>query len=272
MAKFNAYDDVTNRIIAALERGAAPWVKPWTVEGGLCAFPENAKSQKNYRGINVLLLWVAGNVGGYRDHRWCTFKQAQALGGVVRKGEKGTRIVFWTFNIKCESCSTWTTDKKRNCKKCGAPLDRNKKVPTLRLFTVFNAEQCDDLNIPALPTPEPIEVNEDANNLEDYPHALHVATSTGADIKHVGDVAGYSPARDSIRMPDLAKFDTVEAYYSTILHELAHWTGNKDRCDRDLSSRFGENAYAAEELIAEMSSAFTCAATGVPGSSSPTII
>lgn len=231
------YQSVTDRIVAALEAGAAPWIKPWANDRSGGTMPHNAVSGRGYHGINVLLLWGAEQANGYTSPAWLTFKQAADCGGNVRKGEKGTQIVFWRFRQVTDSA----TGETRN-------------VPMLRTFYVFNIAQCEDLELPKRRNVrEPIGPTEiDA-----------LIALTGADISHGGDVACYMPSRDAISMPHRAAFKTIDGYHATLLHELTHWTGHKSRCARDLSGRFGNAAYAAEELIAEMGSAFLCATLGV---------
>ncbi len=228
------YQSVTDRIVAALEAGTVPWVQPWRNDRSGGALPHNAVTRRAYHGINVPLLMMSGHA----SPQWLTFKQAADCGGHVRKGERGTQIVFWRFRQVRDSES-----------------GEVRMVPMLRSYYVFNVAQCDDIELPTRRNArEPIAPTQiDA-----------LVDRTGAAITHGGDVACYSPSRDTINMPNRAAFKTLHDYHSTLLHELTHWTGHASRCARDLSGRFGNQAYAAEELIAEMGSAFLCAALNVP--------
>ena len=230
------YESVTARIIAALESGAAPWIRPWKSDGTGGALPHNATTGRAYHGINTILLWGASCA--YGSNGWLTFKQCQARGGHVRAGEKGTQIVFWKF---FESKEKDDDGKAR-------------KIPMLRTYYVFNIAQCDDLQLASRPRAEPI-----------GPTELDAAIALiGADIRYGGDAACFSPAGDFIAVPNREAFKSLAHYHATLLHELTHWSGHKARLDRDLSGRFGNAAYAAEELIAEIGSAFLCASLGQP--------
>jgi antirestriction protein ArdC len=231
------YQSVTDRIIAALEAGTAPWVKPWRNDGSGGALPHNAVTRRGYHGINVALLWMEEHARGYSSPQWLTFKQAADAGGHVRKGEKGTQIVFWQFRA--------LKDRETG---------EDRRVPMLKTYYVFNVAQCEDVELPSA-KPRPVIGPTEIDAL---------IAKTGADITHGGDRACYIPSRDAINMPNRAAFRSLEHYHGTLLHELTHWTAHAERCARDLSGRFGSQAYAAEELIAEMGSAFLCARLGVP--------
>lgn len=232
--------DVTNRIIAALEQGCAPWIKPWK-DGGDNTRPHNLSTKKPYRGINVLLLTVAGM--SYGANAWLTYKQAKALGGHVRKGEKGTQIVFWK--------QLTVADKNAD----GEEIE--KQIPMMRFYTVFNAEQCEGLPVEEKPADDstfsPIEAAED------------LIGKSGAIIRHSGDMAYYNPTGDFIGLPQKKQFRDEPNYYATALHELVHWTGHTARLGREYGKRFGDEAYAREELVAEMGAAFLCAEIGIEG-------
>ena len=170
---------------------------------------------------------------------WLTFKQAKELGGSVRKGEKGTQIVFWSFpKIK------------------DAETGEEKVVPFAKGYTVFAVEQCDGLDAAKLKAPQPIVAGETNINL--------IAAAAGAQVRHGGSSAHYSPTGDYIQMPSVEAFESKDAYAGTLAHELVHWTGHQSRCDRQFGKRFGDDAYAFEELVAEIGSAFVCAQTGIP--------
>jgi len=224
------YQTVTDRIITALEQGTAPWLKPWAE--GKCGTmgPFNAATGRPYNGINWLVLGEGG---------WLTFKQAKELGGSVRKGEKGTQIVFWSFpKIK----DTETGEEK--------------VVPFAKGYTVFAVEQCEGLNEAKLKAPAPITAGQTSINV--------IAAQAGAQVRHGGSKAFYSPSTDHVQMPSIDAFESADAYAGTLAHELVHWTGHQSRCDRQFGKRFGDDAYAFEELVAEIGSAFVCAQTGIP--------
>jgi len=236
--KRDPYQLVTDKIIAALERGVAPWVKPWHALAGGGTL-RNALSKRPYHGINVWLLASEGRA----DPRWLTFRQAKQLGGSVRRGEHGTQVVFWKMLRREEE------------------IDGEKSVktfPMLRLYTLFNVEQCDiDLGQAEDRAVLP-EVERDAV-LEDF------LRQTGANIRPGGTRAAFSPVLDYIMIPRPETFCDTGAYYATLLHELTHWTGHPSRLDRTFGRRFGDLAYAAEELVAEMGSAFLCQRFEVDG-------
>lgn len=244
------YQSVTNQIIAALEAGTPPWVCPWQAGAGDLA-PANLASGRPYRGINVLLLNLRAMGCGYRINRWMTFRQARELGACVRKGEHGTPIVFFKMHEVADRNAAVATPTKRG--------EDRKVIPLLRSFTVFNAAQLDDLPdalqpaLPAAPDWNACEVAE------------LILTASQAQIRHGGARAFYVPALDVIQLPERNAFANATAYYGTALHELTHWTGHPERCNRVLSSRAHIEAYAFEELVAEMGSAFLGNYCGLPG-------
>jgi antirestriction protein ArdC len=243
------YQDVTDRIVAELERGAAPWVKPWSgqqLQGG--AMPYNAATGKRYRGVNIPLLMAVSSA--YGRSGFVTFKQALDLGGHVRKGERGHQVVFWKF-LKASS------DKSADA---AEDAGEEKLIPFARAYTVFNVAQCDGLQLPATSTPAPINAGQRSVELDSAIARL------GASIAHDGgDAAFYRPATDSVHLPAFERFRDASNYYATVFHELAHWTGSERRLARQLANRFGSSAYAAEELVAELGAAFLCAEHGVAG-------
>lgn len=237
--KTTTYQQVTDRIIAELEKGAAPWVKNWRADGSA---DRNAISNKPYRGINRLLLGMYG----YSSPHWATFKQWQEKGAKVRKGEKAAHIVFFKPVSSVKSIEN------------GEAEQTSKGYCVIKGYCVFNADQVDDANMPAPVIAAP----------EHERHARTDATllASGARIEHGGDAAFYAPSQDFIKMPHLSAFNSAAGYYATALHELTHWTGHKSRLDRDLSAgKFGNPAYAFEELVAEMGAAFLCADHGIQG-------
>lgn len=232
------YEAVTRSIITELEQGTAPWVKPWKDGKRIGILPTNAITGRCYNGINIPILWHAADTRRYPTNAWLTFKQALAKDACVRKGEKGTQIVF----------------TKRMSVKNGE-ADEERQISMLRAFAVFNVAQVDGLEATdAVPASPPAEGAADA-----------FAQATGADIRHGGDKAFFVPSMDFIVLPDRESFESVQHYRSTKLHELVHWSGHRSRLDRDLNNRFGTSAYAAEELVAELGAAFLCAHLGVEG-------
>lgn len=232
------YASVTRRIVAELEQGAAPWTTPWKTgraTGGI--MPVNAVTGHRYRGINIPILWSAVADMGYERHGWLTFKQATDRGASVRKGEKGTAIVFTRQVTIGEE-------------------DEERTISMLRVYYVFNVAQIDNF---------PIETLEDREEPDIPTAADHFIAATKADIRHGGSEAMFIPSKDFIMLPPIGAFKNVESYFATKLHELGHWSGHESRLNRELKNRFGTRAYAAEELIAEMTSAFLCAHLGVTG-------
>lgn len=247
--RLDVHQAVTDQIVAAIEAGAGEWQMPWHRSGGNLARPVNIASNKAYRGINVLTLWVAAEARGFGHNLWGTYRQWQSVGAQVRKGEKGSPVVFYKEFTVTEDRSEADDD--------GVAV--NGKRLFARASTVFNASQVDGFTPPAEPeAPEPVTFDPIAG-------ADRFVAGTGANIRHGGDRAFYRTAGDYIQMPPRDAFtgtDTstpVEAYYSTLLHELVHWSGAQHRLDRQFGKRFGDNAYAAEELVAELGAAFLCA-------------
>jgi antirestriction protein ArdC len=238
---------ITDRIVAAIEANPGSWQRPW-LTGTQMRRPINAETGNAYRGINILALWVEGQRHGYASPRWATYRQWASLGGQVRKGSVGATVVFYRALEPRPPTSEQDDDVPR---------------PSLiaRASTVFNVGQVDGaapVIAPSIPH-DPIAAVD----------AFVVATE--AEIRHGGDRAYFAPAADLIRMPLLETFTgsatstAVEAYYATLLHELTHWTGPAHRCDRQLDGRFGSDAYAMEELVAELGAAFLCADLGITG-------
>lgn len=240
------YETITNDIIAELEQGVAPWVKPWTAEGGgVPLLPYNAQTHKRYRGVNVLILWRASMLKGYRNPAWIGFHQAHALGGHVKKDEKSTVIVYG---------STFVPKEERH-----KPEEEQKRVPFLKKRIVFNVEQTAGLPEHVYRIPDRVPI---ANAIE---HVEAFLRKIGANVLHGGNRAGYSPLFDIVTLPEPETFESAAHYYATSLHEHAHWSGHKKRLDRDLSGRFGDESYAAEELVAELAAAYLCAQLSIPG-------
>lgn len=240
-AKVDPYQRVTDKMIELLEAGTVPWKKPWS-GGGFP--PKNAISGKGYRGINFMMLGVQG----YGSPFWMTFKQSKDLGGSVRKGEKATPIVFWKI-------FTPSGDLKK-------PEADQKRIPMLKHFNVFNAEQVDGL-------PEKFHPAADGKPLDFEPIAACEAIVDGwSDCPKIedGPAACYQPVLDRVLMPAKPRFESVPHYYATLFHELGHSTGHHRRLDRNLSGDFGSQLYSKEELVAEMVSAFLCGEAGLDNS------
>ena len=248
MATFpDLYTTVTNQIIAALEAGTPPWHCPWHGMG-IDPRPCNATTGRMYRGINVLLLNLRAMAQGFTSARWLTFQQAQSVGARVRKGEHGTQIVFFKMHEVDGAGQPDATGES----------DR-RVVPLLRAFTVFNVQQVDDL--PAHLAPAALE----PGSWEPLDAADRVLEQSGALFRHGGSKAFYAPDADLIQMPPQSAFDNAGDYYATALHELTHWTGHPSRCNRPLGRRHGMEAYAFEELVAEMGAAFLTDYCGLVG-------
>lgn len=239
------YEKVANEIIGQLEKGTAPWQKPWGEDGKGLPFPRNASTGKRYRGGNALYLMAVGANKGYQDNRWVTYKQAQAMGAQVRKGEKGTSVEYWKWTderpVKDDQGNTVKGDD-------GKPLKKTVKLNPPRTFyaTVFNAEQVENM---------PAAQKEETETWQANDRAETVLKNSGAVIRHdQADGAFYRPGSDTIHLPPKPNFDDPGKYYATALHELGHWTGHHSRLDRDLTGSFGSPSYAKEELRAEISS------------------
>ena len=245
-------EEVTAAILSALEEGTVPWHRPWVATGG--ELPRSMSTGKPYRGMNVFLLGTYAMAKGYDSEWWGTFKQIQANGGKVRKGEKASMIVFY---------KTLQVEDKEKTERTGELS--TKQIPLLRYFNVFNACQCEDLpekftaKAP-LPGTEHDRMAEAEAVVEDY-------VNRGPMLNHRnGDGAWYSPMSDLVNIPELDTFLTAEGYYSTLFHELTHSTGHAKRLDRPgvvEGHRFGSPMYAKEELVAEMGAAMLCARVGI---------
>ncbi len=245
----DVYARVTDRVVALLEAGGPlPWVKPWHAEhlAGRVSRPLR-HSGEPYGGINVLVLWVTAEERGYASPLWVTFKQALELGGHVKKGEKGTPVVY---------AGKLTKEQEK-----GDGTKEDKEVFFLKEYTVFNAEQTADLpeRYYAL---KPVPGQD--RRPERLPEAEGFFAALGPAVAHGGNQASYSTASDSIRMPPLEAFRDAVAYYATLAHEVTHWTAHVSRVNRVIESRrFGSEAYAVEELVAELGAAFLCADLGL---------
>jgi antirestriction protein ArdC len=233
----NVYQRVTDQIVAALESGVSAWSRPWKVAAGASSpMPYNVASGAHYRGINTVMLWCAREANGFSTHQWGTYRQWQDKGAQVRKGSKSVLGVFFK---RVDRVGT---------NEDGEETIRSGAIATA--FNLFNRDQVDGY--------EPAEVV-DMPEVERIARADAFFEATGAKVVHGDTRAYYVPSMDYIALPDISAFTAPVLYYSTRAHETVHWTGTKARCDRSLSGRFGDEAYAAEELIAELGAAFTCA-------------
>ena len=250
--KKDVYQEVTNQVISALEAGVAPWECPWVREGA----HRNAVTNNRYKGINVLITWMAASLGKYESSRWLTFNQAKELGGMVRKGEKSTTLV--AFNLI-------KLDKDGNRLPMNAPAEKvDRTVPFIKGIPVFNIEQVDGLP----PFDEIVEGITDEDTLFEEAEAL--IKNYGIEVRKGGDKAYYSPVFDYIQMPDASRFhgeNAVNHYWATAFHELIHSTGHPDRLDRleGMGVSFNDESYAKEELVAELGAAFMCTEFGITG-------
>lgn len=234
----NLHAEITARIVSRLKAGEIPWRQRWSTSGS-GAMPRNAVTGRAYSGANVPLLWCTSQERGYEEARWLTFKQALDAGGNVRKGEKGTTVVFVSA-IEREDEET----------------GKLARIPFLKAFTVFNVAQCDGL--PANIQPAAAAINPDARDAI----AEEFIRSTGATITHGEARAYFSRSQDRINLPRFEAFAAADLYYATAFHELTHWTGHESRLDRGFGKRFDDCAYSVEELVAELGSAFVCAEFG----------
>jgi len=244
----NLYDEITGKIIAELEAGQFPWVQPWgssTAQAPL-GLPKNASTGRAYSGINILILWGAVIQHGFPGQGWLTYRQAAALGGNVRKGERGTTVVY---------ADRFTPeDEKRRARESG---EEPGKIPFLKRFTVFNAAQCEGLpeEIAAVAPPPP-------PGLID-PHVEALIRATGIDFRIGGNRAFYVPSQDFVMVPPPQAYFEPINWHRTALHEMGHATGHPSRLARDFSGSFGTKKYAFEELVAEITAAFCCASLGI---------
>lgn len=244
-AAFDVHKAVTDEIVRALEAGVGQSRLPWARTGTPSVRPRNAVTKQGYRGINILSLWLSAEKHGFTHGLWASYRQWLDAGAQVRKGEKGTLVVFY---------KEFSVDPNPDV----ADDDGSRRVA--RASWVFNASQVDGFTLPAIPDLPPIEREAKAEAF---------IAATGADIRHGGDMAYYRPSTDHIQMPDERLFvgsklsTRTEDYYSVLAHELTHWSGAETRLNRLLNDRFGDASYAMEELVAELGAAFLCADLGI---------
>lgn len=240
--KNDVYSQVTDKIIADLEKGELTWLKPWSagnMEGRITKpLRHNGLA---YSGINVLMLWGAAIEAGFCSPYWMTFKQAMEFGAHVRKGERGNMVVYANTITKSEEQDDGSEEERQ--------------IPFLKAYTVFNVEQIEGLPEQYYAEPEP--VFDPAMRIQ---HAEAFFSTTRAEIRHGGNQAYYSGTSDHVQMPCFESFHAPEAYYAALAHELTHWTKHKNRLDRELGrKKWGDEGYAREELVAEIGAAFLCA-------------
>lgn len=252
--KPDIYEQVTNQIITCIEQGAGEWQMPWHRSGSGLNRPTNIDTNNAYRGINVISLWASAQVRGFNTGTWGTYRQWQNKGCQVRKGEKSSLVIFYKeFTVEDDHAAPEETTLE------------TRRVA--RASYVFNADQVDGYEEPA--TSEPVDPIVRSSTAD------YFVKATGADIRHGGQRAFYQSKEDFIQMPEEARFvgsetsTATESYYATLLHELTHWSGHKRRCDREFGKRFGDNAYAMEELVAELGAAFLCADLGITNEPRP---
>jgi antirestriction protein ArdC len=237
------YQRITDQIVAELEKGVRPWMKPWSTERLANRVTRPLRyNGVGYQGINVLMLWAEAMAKGYAAPIWMTFKQALVLGGCVRKGEKGSLVVYSNSITRTE------TDNETN-------EETSTQIHYMKGYTVFNVEQIDGLPTHYYAKPAPrTPVIQRIERVEGF------FAATRATIRHGGDRAYYAAGADHIQMPPVDSFRDAESYYAVLAHEQTHWTKHPSRLDRDLGrKRWGDEGYAMEELVAELGSAFLCA-------------
>jgi antirestriction protein ArdC len=240
------YTRVTNAIIADLEQGVRPWLKPWNAEhaAGRITRPLRAGGQP-YKGINVLMLWASAMTQNFAAPIWMTFKQAKELKANVKKGAKGSLVVY--------------SDRITRTKTTEAGEEQERDIYFMKEYRVFNVEQIEGLPphfyATATPQLDPVQRIESADLF---------FTNTGADIRHGGNQAYYAPGADYVQMPPFEFFRDAESYYATLAHEMTHWTKHSSRLDRDFGrTKFGDDGYIREELLAEIGAGFLCCDLGI---------
>ncbi len=241
--KADVYTRVTDKIVADLERGVRTWFKPWNAEhaAGRITRPLRFNGEP-YNGINVLMLWGAAVERGFAAPIWMTFRQAKELGGHVRKGEKGSLVVYANKITRTEIDADTGEEEERD-------------IPFMKGYTAFNVEQIEGLPSHYYTLAEPR-----LDPVARIERAVACFAATRADVRHGGNRAYYAIVSDTVQMPPFEAFRDAESYYATLAHEVTHWTRHPSRLDRDFGrKRWGDEGYAAEELVAELGSAFLSA-------------
>ncbi len=248
-SRFDVHRAITDKIVQAIEAGAGKFVMPWHNVGLGIGRPLNVATGSRYRGVNVVALWAGAILSAFETGYWATYRQWQEVGAQVRKGERGSVIVFYK-NLEPDLLTGEDGERRF----------------VARASHVFNADQVDGWRPPEPVFRSPVEVLEEVEAF---------VRATGADIGHKGSAAFYLERGDYIQMPERTLFHgtatstSTESYYSTLLHELTHWTGAKHRLNRTFGERFGDEAYAVEELVAELGAAFLCADLGISNDPRP---
>jgi antirestriction protein ArdC len=258
--------DFTKKIIALMEQGEAPWQRPWKLPTS--CMPANAVSDKPYHGNNIMYLMIAGMNAGYSDPRWVTYKQAQEKGWQVKKGERGTKIEYYSKYdpTKTKKGEEQLDERVRDLEASGVPPEEIQealenydgyKKGFIKHYVVFNAEQIEGI--------PPREIEPVIKDFKPHERAENIMGNCGVPILYGGIGAAYSPGKDHIRMPNREWFSDESTFYSTVLHEIAHSTGHSSRLNREegMKSAFGTREYAKEELRAEMAGLFINAGIGL---------
>jgi antirestriction protein ArdC len=245
--KADVYERITGQIVTELEKGVRPWFKPWNAEHAAGRITRPLRSNGiPYRGINVLMLWSEAMTKGFAAPIWMTFKQSLEMDAHVKKGEKGSLVVYASTVIRTEKDSDSGEETERD-------------IPFMKGYTVFNVEQIEGLPphfyATAAPLIDPVQRIEAADRF---------FTNTGADIRHGGNQAYYAPEPDYVQMPPFVSFKDAESYSSTLAHEMTHWSKHPTRLNREFGrKKFGDEGYAREELVAEIGAAFLCCDLGI---------
>jgi antirestriction protein ArdC len=243
--KIDIYESITNKIVAQLESGVLPWNSQWKKRS--CNSRPLRSCGTPYNGVNVIVLWLASMEANHSSPFWMTYNQAKELGGNVKKGEKGTRVVY---------ASTFTKEDEDG---------KDVTIPFLKSYVVFNADQCEGLPAKFYPEAKEEEITNEGERIE---NADAFFAALGSKVSYGGSRACYIPSLDAIEMPNFEDFVSPEAFYSVLSHEHIHWTAK--RVDRELGGkRFGDEGYAMEELVAELGAAFVCADLGINSMAKP---
>ncbi len=239
----DVYTRITAQIVEHLEKGVRPWIRPWNAEhaAGRITRPLRHNGQP-YSGINVLSLWMSALSQNFAAPIWMTYRQATEMNAHVRKGEKGSLVVYANAITRTEHDETTGEDTEH-------------EIPDMKGYTVFNVEQIEGL--PEIYYAKAVSTHDPIARID---HAETFFGSLGATIRHGGNRAYYAQELDYVQMPPFEAFRDAESYYGTLAHELTHWTKREQRLNRDFGrKRFGDEGYASEELVAELGSAFVCA-------------
>lgn len=251
-SRFDVYEAITNQIVSAIEAGAGQVQLPWHRKGAAIYRPVNVASKNAYRGVNTVALWAAADAQGFANGVWGTYRQWQDQGAQVRKGEKSSLVIFYKDYAPAEGIASDDDPERRF---------------VARASRVFNVSQVEGYVSP--------EAEVSVDRIDPSQTAEALIAATGAKISIGGDRAFYRPSADIIAMPDRHRFigtetsTATEGWYSTLLHELTHWTGASHRMDRTFGKRFGDDAYAMEEMVAELGAAFLCGDLGITAEPRP---